>query len=301
MISITIIKYCHTLYKMSNIGMSSAETPLEKLLKSYGYVLPRGTILELGPRPNMPNAPNIKHTLEQFLYLPRAHEHMDRPIISVGHASPAAEAAALAGAAETARLATARLADPTAWRQLALHRFEADLYNLESRQANEMQRRVQDQHGCTVFKGCKEGEFDLCAFENPRTGDVRAFKRPFIPIGAEDPFLVSRELTAASHAPDIVRGRILHRGVLQQDPLMHPAMLSAMSANPDSAARSGLASILARRLTDPPLPTSMRANAKAQFEKSILKEPPPSPFSKKGGKKRTGRARLRSRFQSRRR
>jgi hypothetical protein len=249
----------------------------------------------------MPNAPNIKHTLEQFLYLPRAHEHMDRPIISVGHASPAAEAAALAGAAETARLATARLADPTAWRQLALHRFEADLYNLESRQANEMQRRVQDQHGCTVFKGCKEGEFDLCAFENPRTGDVRAFKRPFIPIGAEDPFLVSRELTAASHAPDIVRGRILHRGVLQQDPLMHPAMLSAMSANPDSAARSGLASILARRLTDPPLPTSMRANAKAQFEKSILKEPPPSPFSKKGGKKRTGRARLRSRFQSRRR
>ena len=226
---------------------------------------------------------------------------MHRPIISVGHASPAAEAAALAGAAETARLATARLADPTAWRQIALHRFEADLFNLETRQRNEMQRRMQAQHGYTEFKGCNEGEFDLCAFGNPRTGDVRAFKRPFIPIGGEDPFLASRELTAASHARMIARSRILHPGVLQQqeDPLMHRAMLSAMNANPDLTARSGLASILADRLTDPM--TTMRQSLKTHTKCSILKKQPPSPFSKKGGKKRTGRARLRSRFQSRRR
>ena len=267
---------------------------------------PAGTILELGPPHFDPNAPNIKHTMTKPTYLVsyaqtvnhlgnsglpnRSSGYLGRPIISIGHASPAAEAAALAGAAETARMANGYTKN-----QASL------LYNLESRQANEMQRRMQDQHGCTVFKGCTEGEFDLCAFENTRTGDVRAFKRPFIPIGAEDPFLVSRELTAASHAPDIVRDRILHRGVLQQDPLMHRAMLSAMSANPDLTARSGLAAMLSSRLTQPPMPTSMRANAKAQLEKSILKELPPSPFSKKGGKKRTGRARLRSRFQSRRR
>jgi len=252
-------------------------------------VFPAGTIIELGPPHYEPNAPNIKHTMPDSGYL--VSYYWGRPIISIGHASPAAEAAALAGAAEAARMANGYIGQNHA----------SSIYNLESRQANEMQRRMQDQHGYIEFRGCKEGEFDLCAFENPRTGDVRAFKRPFIPIGAEDPFLVSRELTAASHARDIVRGRILHRGVLQQDPLMHRAMLSAMSANPDLAARSGLASILARRLTQPPMPTSIRANAKAQLEKSILKEPPPSPFSKKGGKKRTGRARLRSRFQSRRR
>ncbi len=252
-------------------------------------LFPAGTILELGPLYNEPNAPNIKHATHHSAYL--YMHHLGRPIISIGHASPAAEAAALAGAAEAARMANG----------YEKNRL-SDLFNLETRQRNEMQRRMQDQHGYTEFKGCKEGEFDLCAFGNPRTGDVRAFKRPFIPIGAEeDPFLVSRELTAAQHARMIARSRILHPGVLQQDPLMHRAMLSAMSANPDLAARSGLASILARRLTDPPLPTSMRANAKAQLEKSILKEPPPSPFSKKGGKKRTGRARLRSRFQSRRR
>ena len=246
-------------------------------------VFPAGTILELGPPHYNPNAPNIKHTMISPQDL-RLNYWGTRPIISIGHASAAAEAAALAGAAEAAR--------ENRW---IGQNHSGTIYNLESRQANEMQRRVHEQHGYTEFRGCKEGEFDLCAFENPRTRDVRAFKRPFIPIGAEDPFLVSRELTSASHAPDIVRGRILHRGVLQQDPLMHRAMLSAMSANSDSAARSGLAAILARRLTDP---TSMRANANAQ---SILKKPPPSPFSKMGGKKRTGRARLRSRFQSRRR
>ena len=249
---------------------------------------PVGTIVELGPPHYALNDPNVKHTLIYPAYL--FGHFKGRPIISVGHASPAAEASSLVGAAETARMAPG-----------IVQAYNNDLFNLESRHANEMQRRMQDQHGYTVFKGCKEGEFDLCAFENPRTGDVRAFKRPFIPIGAEDPFLVSRELTSASHAPYIVRGRILHRGVLQQDPLMHRAMLSAMNANPDLAARSGLAAMLASRLTKPPMPTSMRANAKEKLEKSILKEPPPSPFSKKGGKKRTGRARLRSRFQSRRR
>ena len=270
---------------------------LENLLRSSGHALPVGTILELGPPHHDPNAPNIKHTLVRSIYLPGAYEHMHRPIISVGHASPAAEAAALAGAAETARLATARFADPTAWRQLALHRFEADLFNLETRQRNEMQRRMQAQHGYTEFKGCNEGEFDLCAFGNPRTGDVRAFKRPFIPIGGEDPFLVSRELTAASHARMIARSRILHPGVLQQeDPLMHRAMLSAMNANPDLTARSGLASILADRLTDPM--TTTPQSLKTRTNQSILKKQPPSPM---GGKKRTGRARLRSRFQSRRR
>lgn len=273
---------------------------LENLLRSSGHALPVGTILELGPPHYDPNAPNIKHTLGQYLYLPPpVQQHMHRPIISVGHASPAAEAAALAGAAETARLATARFADPTAWRQLALHRFEADLYNLDTRKRNEMQRRMQEQHGYTEFKGCNEGEFDLCAFGNPRTGDVRAFKRPFIPIGdEEDPFLVSRELTAASHARMIAQSRILHSGVLQQGPLMSRAMLSAMNANPDSTARSGSAAFLASRLTGP---MTMRQSLRTQTEDSILKKPPPSPFSKKGGKKRTGRTRLCSRFQSRRR
>lgn len=247
---------------------------------------PAGTILELGPPPNMPNGPNVKHTLTHaaYVYTP----YIDRPVISIGHASPAAEAAALAGAAETARKVRPPFSD-----QL--------LFNLESRRQNEMQRRMQDQHGYTVFKGCKEGEFDLCAFENPQTGDVRAFKRPFIPIGDEDPFLVSSELTTASHASDIARKHILHPGVLQQNPLMSRAMISAMNANPDLAARSGLAFILAQRLTHSPLSTGMRSNVKTQLENSILKKPLPSPFSKKGGKKRTGRARLRSRFQSCRR
>ncbi len=244
---------------------------------------PAGTILELGPPPNMPNGPNVKHTLTHAAYV--FTPYIDRPVISIGHASPAAEAAALAGAAETARKVRPPFSD-----QL--------LFNLESRRQNEMQRRMQDQHGYTVFKGCKEGEFDLCAFENPQTGDVRAFKRPFIPIGDEDPFLVSSELTTASHAPYIARERILHPGVLQQNPLMSDAMISAMNANPDLAARSGLAFILAQRLTDP-LSTGMRV--KPRLVNSILKKSPPSPFSKKGGKKRTGRARLRSRFQSCRR
>jgi hypothetical protein len=270
--------------------MSSAETPL---LRSSRYGLPRGTILELGPSHHDPNAPNIKHTLEQSLYLPGAHEHMYRTIISVGHASPAAEAAALAGAAETARLATARFADPTAWRQRALHRFEADLYNLDTRQRNEMQRRMQDQHGYTEFRGCNEGEFDLCAFENPQTGDVRAFKRPFIPIGGEDPFLVSRELTAASHAPIIARSRILHPGVLQQHPLMSRAMLSAMDANPERTRRSGLAGLLSAQFVVPP-PSRIYADKKKQLEQqaAILKKP-------RGGKTRTGRSRLRSRSRRR--
>lgn len=271
---------------MSNIGMSSAET-------SSSYLLPKGTILELGPSHHDPNAPNIKHTLEHHLYLPRAHEHMHRTIISVGHASPAAEAAALAGAAETARLATARLADLSAWRQRALHRFEADLYNLESRQANEMQRRMQEQQGYTVFRGCKEGEFDLCAFENPNTGDVRTFKRPFIPINHEDPFLVSRELMLASNAPDIVKSRILHPGVLEQPPLMSRAMLSAMNADPKRTRRSGLAGLLSAQFVVPP-PSRRYANMKKQLEQqaAILKKP-------MGGKTRTGRARLRSRSRRR--
>ena len=60
---------------MSNIGMSSAETPLEKLLKSLGYVLPRGTILELGPRPNMPNAQGMYAHSKDHLYrlVPKIH------------------------------------------------------------------------------------------------------------------------------------------------------------------------------------------------------------------------------------
>ena len=254
------------------------------------HLYPAGTILELGPPHYDPNAPNIKHTMISPQDL-RLRYWGTRPIISIGHASPAAEAAALAGAAEAAR--------ENRW---IGQNHTATIYNLESRKANEMQRRMQDQHGYTEFMGCKEGEFDLCAFKNPRTGDVRAFKRPFIPIGDENPFLVSRELTSASHAPDIVRDRILHPGVLQQHTLMHRAMLSAMSANPDLAARSGLASILAGRLTDP-MSATMRSSAYDQLEPSILKKQPPSPFSKKGsgGKKRTGRARLRSRFQSRRR
>lgn len=264
---------------------ASAWIELNKTLK------PAGTILELGPPPNMPNGPNVKHTLTHAAYV--FTPYIDRPVISIGHASPAAEAAALAGAAETARFAYPDF-------PIQFHHAYR-LFNLESRRENEMQRRMQDQHGYTVFKGCKEGEFDLCAFENPQTGDVRAFKRPFIPVGAEDPFLVSSELTTASHAPDIVRKRILHPGVLQQDPLMSRAMISAMDANPYLAARSGLASILAQRLTHPPLSTEMRSNVKTQLVNSILKESPPSPFSKKGGKKRTGRARLRSRFQSCRR
>ena len=245
-----------------------------------------GTILELGPPYHTPNAPNVKHTLIYPAYL--GGYFLGRPIISVGHASPAAEATALTGAAETARMAPG-----------IVQANNNVLFNLEARQAGEMQRRMQHQHGCTVFKGCKEGEFDLCYFENPQTGDVRAFKRPFIPVGAEDPYSVaSRDVTTASHAPDIVRKRILHPGVLQQDPLMSRAMSSAMDANRLLAARSGLASILSQRLTDHP---PMRLNVKTQLVNSILKEPMPSPFSKKGGKKRTGRARLRSRFQSRRR
>jgi hypothetical protein len=266
---------------------------MSKQLQLY----PAGTILELGPLDDEPNAPNVKHTLVRatrlhppFLIRGINFNHFrERPIISIGHASPAAEAASLAGAAETARMEDGFVK----WGL-------SELYNLESRQANEMQRRMQDQHGYTEFRGCNEGEFDLCAFRNPRTGDVRAFKRPFVPIGDEEPFLVSSELTAASHAPDIVRSRILHPGVLQQHPLMSRAMLSAMDANPERTRRSGLASILAGRLTDP-MSATMRSSAYDQLEPSILKKQPPSPFSKKGGKKRTGRARLRSRFRSRRR
>ena len=254
-------------------------------------VFPAGTILELGPPHYDPNAPNIKHTMISPQDL-RLNYWGTRPIISIGHASPAAEAAALAGAAKAAR--------ENRW---IGQNHSGTIYNLEYRQANEMQRRMQDQHGYTEFRGCKEGEFDLCVFENPRTGNVRAFKRPFIPIGAENPLLVaSRELMLASHAPEIVRGRILHPGVLEQPPLMSRAMRSAMSANPDLTERSGLASFLIRRLTDP-MSTTMRSSAYDKLEPSILKKQPPSPFSKKGGKKRTGRARLRlrSRFQSRRR
>ena len=269
---------------------------------------PCGTILELGPPPHTPNAPNIKHTLIYPVYL--LGDFRGRPIISVGHASPAAEAASLVGAAETARMAAAALHpdaaaascckpgeqcdEPDEVVRNAVVRRACSLYNLKERQAGEMQRRMQDQHGCTVFRGCKEGEHDLCYFENPDTWDVRAFKRPFIPVGAEDPFLVaSRDVMTASHAPDIVRKRILHPGVLQHDPLMSRAMLCAVSENPNLAARSGLASMLADRLTY----TEMRA--KKKLDQTMLKHP--SPFSKKGGKKRTGRARLRSRFRSRRR
>ena len=244
-------------------------------------IFPAGTILELGPPHYDPNAPNIKHTIPHSAYL---HMHylffyLGRPLISIGHASPAAEAASLVGAAETARMADGYEKNRLSY-----------LFNLESRQANEMQRRMQEQHGYTEFKGCNEGEFDLCAFKNPCTGDVRAFKRPFIPIGDENPFLVSSELTAASHAPDIVRSRILNPGVLQQHPLMSRAMLSAMDANPERTRRSGLASILAGRLTDQ-MSATMRPSAYDQLEPSILKNQLPSPFSKKesGGKKRTGR------------
>jgi hypothetical protein len=239
-----------------------------------------------------PNAPNVKHTLVRAtrLHPPvlirgiNLNYFRERPIISIGHASPAAEAASLAGAAETARMADGFVK----WGL-------SELYNLETRRQNEMQRRMQDQHGCTEFKGCNDGEFDLCVFENPHTGIVRAFKRPFIPIGAENPFLVaSRELMLASHALDIARSRILHPGALQQHSLMSRAMRSAMSANPDLTERSGLASILAGRLTDP-MSATMRPSAYDQLKPSILK--------RQGGKKRTGRARLRlrSRFQSRRR
>jgi hypothetical protein len=250
-------------------------------------LFPAGTVLELGAPWDDPNAPNIKHVTHEPSYNTNMR-HLGRPIIQIGQASPAAEAAALAGAADAARMPPFMLE----------YGSRAHLYNLEARQAGEMQRRMQDQQGYTEFRGCKEGEFDLCAFENPRTGDVRAFKRPFIPIGGEDPFLVLRELTTASRAPMIARSRILHPGVLQQHPLMSRAMRSAVSANPDLAARSGLASILARRLTEVPLAGEKE---KKKLEKNILKELPPSPFSKMGGKKRTGRARLRSRFRSRRR
>ena len=253
-------------------------------------VYPAGTILELGPPYYDPNAPNIKHTMPDSAHL--SLHYWGRPIISIGDASPAAEAAALAGAAETARMV-----DGFEKRSLS------ELFNLETRKRNEMQRRVHEQHGYTEFRGCKEDEFDLCAFENPRTGDVRAFKRPFIPIGAEvygmyreeDPFLVSMELTTASHAPEIVRDRILHPGVLEQHPLMTHAMLDAMDADPKRTRRSGLAGILSAQFVVPP-PSRIYANKKKQLEQraEILKKP-------KGGKTRTGRARLRHRSRSRRR
>ncbi len=249
-------------------------------------MLPARTVLELGPLRSEPNAPNIKHVTQVPIH-GTSIWYLGRPIVQRGQASPAAEAASLAGAAAAACLVDG-------YEKIRL----SDLYNLEARQAGEMQRRMQDQQGYTEFRGCKEGEFDLCAFENPRTGDVRAFKRPFIPIGGEDPFLVLREFTTASHAQDIARSRILPPGVLQQHPFMSRAMRSAVSANLDLAERSGLASMLARRLTEIPL---ARENEKKKFEDSILKKLPPSPFSKKGGKKRTGRARLRSRLRSRRR
>jgi hypothetical protein len=246
-----------------------------KMSKMY----PDGTILELGPPHYDPNAPNIKHTMIGPEDL-RLNCWGTRQIISIGHASPAAEAAALAGAAEAAR-------ENGGW---IGENHEGTIFNLESRQANEMQRRVHEQHGYTEFRGCKEGEFDLCAFENPLTGDVRAFKRPFIPIGGEDPFLVSMELTTASHAPEIVRGRILHPGVLEQPPLMSRAMLDAMHADPERTRRSGLAGHLSGQFVVPP-PSRIYADKKKQADqqKSILKE------SRKGGKTRTGRARLRSR------
>lgn len=248
-------------------------------------VFPAGTILELGPPHYDPNAPNIKHTMHHSAYL---HMHyLGRPIISIGHASPAAEAAALAGAAEAARMA-----DGYEKNRLS------DLFNLETRKRNEMQRRVQDQHGYTEFRGCKEGEFDLCVFEIPRTGNVRAFKRPFIPIGAENPLLVaSRELMLASHATEIVRGRILHPGVLEQHPLMSHAMRSAMDANPERTRRSGLAGRVSAEFVVPP-PSRIYADKKKQLEqqKLVLKKHAPSSM---GGKTRTGRARLRHRSRSR--
>ena len=245
-------------------------------------VFPAGTILELGPPHYDPNAPNIKHTMTKPQDL-RLRYWGTRQIISIGHASPAAEAAALAGAAEAAR--------ENIW---IGQNHAATIYNLESRQANEMQRRMQDQHGYTEFRGCKEGEFDLCVFENPRTGIVRAFKRPFIPIGAENPLLVaSRELMLASHALEIVRGRILHPGVLEQHPLMTDAMRSAMDANPERTRRSGFAGFLSGQFVLPP-PSRIYADKKKQADQraEILKKP-------KGGKTRTGRARLRHRSRSR--
>ncbi len=251
---------------------------------------PAGTILELGPPHYDPNAPNIKHTMHNSAYLIHMH-YLGRPIISIGHASPAAEAASLAGAAEAARMLDG----------IEKNRL-SHLFNLETRKRNEMQRRVHEQHGYTEFMGCKEDDFDLCAFENPRTGDVRAFKRPFIPIGAEvygmyreeDPLLVSMELTTASHAPEIVRGRILHPGVLEQHPLMSRAMLDDMHAHPERTRRSGLASFLSGQFVVPP-PSRIYANKKKQADqqKSILKD------SRKGGKTRTGRSRLRSRSRRR--
>jgi hypothetical protein len=247
-------------------------------------VFPAGTILELGPPNYDPNAPNIKHTMISPQDL-RLNYWGTRPIISIGHASAAAEAAALAGAAEAAR-------ENSGW---IGQNHSGTIYNLESRQANEMQRRMQDQDGYTEFRGCKEGEFDLCVFENPRTGNVRAFKRPFIPIDAENPLLVaSRELMLASHAVEIVRGRILHPGVLEQPPLMSRAMLAAMHADPKRTRRSGLAGLLSAQFVVPP-PSSTYANKKKQADqqKSILKD------SRKGGKTRTGCARLRSRSRRR--
>lgn len=245
------------------------------------HLYPAGTILELGPPYFDPNAPNIKHTMTKPAYLTSGH-YSGRPIISIGHASPAAEAAALAGAAEAAR--------ENIW---IGQNHAATIYNLESRQANEMQRRMQEQHGYTEFRGCKEGEFDLCAFENPLTGDVRAFRRPFIPIGAENPLLVSSELTTASHAPEIVRGRILHPVVLQQHPLMSRAMRDAMDADPNRTRRSGLAGFLSAEFVAPPV-SRIYADKKKQADQraEILKKP-------KGGKTRTGRARLRHRSRSR--
>lgn len=249
-------------------------------------VFPAGTILELGPPHYDPNAPNIKHTMISPQDL-RLNYWGTRPIISIGHASPAAEAAALAGAAEAAR--------ENRW---IGQNHSGTIYNLESRQANEMQRRMQDQHGYTEFRGCKEGEFDLCVFENPRTGNVRAFKRPFIPIGAENPLLVaSRELMLASHAPEIVRGRILHPGVLEQPPLMSRAMRDAMDADPNRTRRSGFAGFLSGQFVVPP-PSRIYADKKKQLEqqKLVLKKHAPSSM---GGKTRTGRARLRHRSRSR--
>ena len=246
-------------------------------------LFPAGTILELGPPHYALNDPNVKHTLIYPAYL--FGHFKGRPIISIGHASPAAEAASLVGAAETARMAPG-----------IVQAYNNDLFNLETRKRNEMQRRVQDQHGCTEFRGCKEGEFDLCVFENPHTGIVRAFKRPFIPIGAENPLLVaSRELMLASHAPEIVRGRILHPGVLEQHPLMSHAMRSAMDADPNRTRRSGFAGFLSGQFVVPP-PSRIYADKKKQLEnqRSILKKPG-------GGKTRTGRARLRHRSRSHRR
>jgi hypothetical protein len=102
------------------------------------------------------------------------------------------------------------------------------------------------------------------------------------------------ELTTASHAPEIVRGRILHPGVLEQHPLMSRAMLDDMHAHPERTRRSGLASFLSGQFVVPP-PSRIYANKKKQADqqKSILKD------SRKGGKTRTGRSRLRSRSRRR--